>query len=192
MSDNSPVNSVASGSQEPKSTTPIALRTRRCETQVSFYKAAQLKQCKICPSSFSTLQKLRKHVLNHRPNTKRRKALEAIDSLIQEKSTPSSSHSNSKEDATPVSLFSKFKRVFPELFSDAVESLERSPAPVSTSFPSQEDCLPPNSSNNIASQNTPKSVQNFSKNSSSLTDQAQYHTNSPKNTVQIPSPPSEE
>ncbi|GFT35336.1 hypothetical protein NPIL_255751 [Nephila pilipes] len=192
MSDNSPVNSVASGSQEPKSTTPIALRTRRCETQVSFYKAAQLKQCKICPSSFSTLQKLRKHVLNHRPNTKRRKALEAIDSLIQEKSTPSSSHSNSKEDTTPVSLFSKFKRVFPELFSDAVEPLERSPAPVSTSIPSQEDCLPPYSSNNIVSQNSPKSVPNFSKISCSLTNQAQYHTDSPKNTDLISSPPPEE
>ncbi|GFS97339.1 hypothetical protein NPIL_217261, partial [Nephila pilipes] len=192
MSDNSPVNSVASGSQEPKSTTPIALRTRRCETQVSFFKAAQLKQCKICPSSFSTLQKLRKHVLNHRPNTKRRKALEAIDSLIQEKSTPSSTYSNSKEDVAPTSLFSKFKRVFPELFSDAVESLEKSPAPVSTSFPSQEDCLSPNSSYKITSQNNPKSVPNLSKISSSLTEQAQFQTNSPKNTVPISSPPPEE
>ncbi|GFT43843.1 hypothetical protein NPIL_403371 [Nephila pilipes] len=84
MSSKTPLNLSTLGSQEPKSTTPIALRTRRCETQVSFYKAAQLKQCKICPSSFPTLQKLRAHVINHKPNTKRRKAIEAIDSILKE------------------------------------------------------------------------------------------------------------
>ncbi|GFU61809.1 hypothetical protein NPIL_466611, partial [Nephila pilipes] len=127
MSDQTPSNSATSSSQEPKSTTPIALRTRRCETQVSFYKAAQLKQCKICPSTFTTLQKLRKHVLNHKSNTKRRKALEAINSLIQDKDMvlPSPTCSKTKEEVAPTSLFSKFKKVFPELFTEKVEPIEK-------------------------------------------------------------------
>ncbi|GFS28687.1 hypothetical protein NPIL_154491 [Nephila pilipes] len=73
MASTTPLNNPTSSSQNPKSTTPIALRTRRCQTQVSFIKAAHLKQCRICPASFPSLQKLKSHVLGHKPNTKRRK-----------------------------------------------------------------------------------------------------------------------
>ncbi|GFT67104.1 hypothetical protein NPIL_219931 [Nephila pilipes] len=157
MSDQTPSNSTASSSQEPKSTTPIALRTRRCETQVSFFKAAQLKQCKICPSSFPTLQRLRKHVLNHKSNTKRRKALEAIDSLIQNKGIlhPSPTCSKTREEVVPTSLFSKFK-VFPELFTETVEPMEKVIPQVSNAFQYQKE----NSIHNFQNDN---SQQNFSK-----------------------------
>ncbi|GFU25252.1 hypothetical protein NPIL_550141, partial [Nephila pilipes] len=192
MGDKTPLNSTASGSQEPKSTTPIALRTRRCETQVSFFKAAQLKQCKICPSSFPTLQRLKKHVLNHKPNTKRRKALEAIDSLILDKSTPSSTCSKSEKDVAPTSLLTKFKKVFPELFSDAVESLEKAPPQVSNSFPHPEDSASPNRFNKIITPNTTKSVPVTSKTSSTLQEQTQSPAKSAKNNITILNSPPEE
>ncbi|GFT04321.1 hypothetical protein NPIL_433431 [Nephila pilipes] len=119
MSDKTPTNLSSHGSQEPKSTTPIALRTRRCETQVSFYKAAQLKQCKICPSSFSTIIKLRAHVVNHKPNTKRRKAIEAIDFILNKsgKHHPSPTCSKPKTEAAPKNLFQK---LFPETCREAI------------------------------------------------------------------------
>ncbi|GFU23362.1 uncharacterized protein NPIL_259341, partial [Nephila pilipes] len=124
MANTTPLNIPTSLSQEPKSSTPIALRTRRCQTQVSFVKAAHLKQCRICPASFPSLLKLKSHVLSHKPNTKRRKALEAIDSLLMapgiHKTTPTSSQaSNGKE---PTKLFSKFQQVFPELFRENVSN----------------------------------------------------------------------
>ncbi|GFS33715.1 hypothetical protein NPIL_594871, partial [Nephila pilipes] len=107
-----------SSSQEPKSTTPIVLRTRRCATQITFLKAAHLKECKICNSSFKSIAKLRAHVLNHKPNTKRRKAIEAIDQIINKTNPtpPTPTTTVSKKGAAPTKLFSKFAKVFPELF----------------------------------------------------------------------------
>ncbi|GFU36856.1 hypothetical protein NPIL_42641 [Nephila pilipes] len=120
MANTTPLNIPTSLSQEPKSSTPIALRTRRCQTQVSFIKAAHLKQCRICPASFPSLQKLKSHVLGHKPNTKRRKAIEAIDSLLTapgtHNTTPTSSQAHSGKE--PTKLFSKFQQVFPELFKE--------------------------------------------------------------------------
>ncbi|GFS45290.1 retrovirus-related Pol polyprotein from type-1 retrotransposable element R2, partial [Nephila pilipes] len=132
------------------------------------FKAAQLKQCKICPSSFPTLQRLKKHVLNHKPNTKRRKALEAIDSLIQDKSTPSTTCSKSKEDVAPTSLFTKFKKVFPELFSDAVDL----------------------NKNNLP--NTTKSVPENRETSSSLPESTETPAKSANNDITISNSPPEE
>ncbi|GFU25986.1 transposon TX1 uncharacterized 149 kDa protein, partial [Nephila pilipes] len=104
-----------------KSTTPVALRTRHFSSQVSFRRAAELGQCKICPAQFDSPLRLRKHVINHKSNTKRRKALEAIDSLYQ--STPKPDVSSSTQ---PRSLFEKFKTSFPELFS---QEMLRNPDP---------------------------------------------------------------
>ncbi|GFS81328.1 c2H2-type domain-containing protein, partial [Nephila pilipes] len=123
MSSKSPKNLTPLGessSQEPKSTTPIALRTRRCATQITFLKAAHLKECKICNSSFKSISKLRAHVLNHKPNTKRRKAIEAIDQILKETNPvqPTPTTTVSKKGAAPTKLFSRFAKVFPELFAE--------------------------------------------------------------------------
>ncbi|GFU09570.1 hypothetical protein NPIL_675851, partial [Nephila pilipes] len=60
------------------SCTPVALRTRLC-SQLSYEGAAQLGQCKLCPVSFTTPHRLRIHLLSHKPNAKRKKALLAVD-----------------------------------------------------------------------------------------------------------------
>ncbi|GFT57462.1 hypothetical protein NPIL_471441 [Nephila pilipes] len=123
MSSTSPRNLTPLGesaSQEPKSTTPIALRTRRCATQITFLKAAHLKECKICSASFKSITKLRTHVLNHKPNTKRRKAIEAIDSILKDSNPvqPTPTIAVPKKGAAPTKLFSRFAKVFLELFSE--------------------------------------------------------------------------
>ncbi|GFT26271.1 hypothetical protein NPIL_312611, partial [Nephila pilipes] len=95
--------------------------TRQFSSQVSFRRAAELGQCKICPARFDSPLRLRKHVINHKSNAKRRKALEAIDSLYQ--STPKPNVSPSPQ---PRSLFEKFKSTFPELFT---QEMIRNPDP---------------------------------------------------------------
>ncbi|GFT29281.1 hypothetical protein NPIL_52181 [Nephila pilipes] len=81
MSDSSSSDSSPQGTDLSKklnkSTTPVALRTRHFSSQVSFRRAAELGQCKICPARFDSPRRLRKHVINHKSNAKRRKALEA-------------------------------------------------------------------------------------------------------------------
>ncbi|GFS62802.1 hypothetical protein NPIL_484031, partial [Nephila pilipes] len=111
-SDSPPLKGNDSKNNLDKSTTPVALRTRQFSTQVSFRRAAELGQCKICPARFDSPLRLMKHVINHKSNAKRRKALEAIDSLYQ--STPKQNVSPTPQ---PRSLFDKFKSTFPELFT---------------------------------------------------------------------------
>ncbi|GFT61829.1 hypothetical protein NPIL_48891, partial [Nephila pilipes] len=67
--------------RQTKSSTPVALRTRLC-SQLSYDSAAQIGQCKLCPASFSSPSRLRVHLLNHKPNAKRKKALMALDILF--------------------------------------------------------------------------------------------------------------
>ncbi|GFT56677.1 retrovirus-related Pol polyprotein from type-2 retrotransposable element R2DM, partial [Nephila pilipes] len=111
-SDSPPLKGNDSKNNLDKSTTPVALRTRQFSSQVSFRRAAELGQCKICPARFDSPLRLRKHVINHKSNAKRRKALEAIDSIYQ--STPKPTVSPPPQ---PRSLFDKFKSMFPELFT---------------------------------------------------------------------------
>ncbi|GFT60883.1 hypothetical protein NPIL_322871 [Nephila pilipes] len=110
--DSPPIKGNDSKNNLDKSTTPVALRTRQFSSQVSFRRAAELGQCKICPARFDSPLRLRKHVINHKSNAKRRKALEAIDSIYQ--STPKTTVSPTPQ---PRSLFDKFKSTFPELFT---------------------------------------------------------------------------
>ncbi|GFT89365.1 hypothetical protein NPIL_675461, partial [Nephila pilipes] len=67
--------------RKTKSSTPVALRTRLC-SQLSYDSAAQIGQCKLCPASFSSPSRLRVHLLNHKPNAKRKKALMALDIIF--------------------------------------------------------------------------------------------------------------
>ncbi|GFS76438.1 hypothetical protein NPIL_255241 [Nephila pilipes] len=120
-SDSPPLKGTDSSNKLNKSVTPVALRTRQFSSQVSFRRAAELGQCKICPARFDSPLRLRKHVINHKSNAKRRKALEAIDSLYQ--STPKP---NVSPPSQPRSLFEKFKSSFPELFS---QEMIRNPDP---------------------------------------------------------------
>ncbi|GFT80340.1 hypothetical protein NPIL_220431 [Nephila pilipes] len=110
--DSPPIKGNDSKNNLDKSTTPVALRTRQFSSQVSFRRAAELGQCKICPARFDSPVRLRKHVINHKSNAKRRKALEAMDSIYQ--STPKTTVSPTPP---PRSLFDKFKSTFPELFT---------------------------------------------------------------------------
>ncbi|GFU19953.1 retrovirus-related Pol polyprotein from type-2 retrotransposable element R2DM [Nephila pilipes] len=120
-SDSPPLKGTDSFNKLNKSVTPVALRTRQFSSQVSFRRAAELGQCKICPARFDSPLRLRKHVINHKSNAKRRKALEAIDSLYQ--STPKPSVSPPTQ---PRTLFEKFKSSFPELFT---QEMIRNPDP---------------------------------------------------------------
>ncbi|GFT23091.1 hypothetical protein NPIL_503341 [Nephila pilipes] len=80
--------------------------------------AAQLKRCIICNNSFGTLDKLRSHILNHKPNTKRRKALEAIETFNKSpKSIQPSPITSGRTSSSPTKLINKFQSVFPEIFS---------------------------------------------------------------------------
>ncbi|GFU48894.1 hypothetical protein NPIL_283291, partial [Nephila pilipes] len=120
-SDSPPLKGTESANKLNKSDTPVALRTRQFSSQVSFRRAAELGQCKICPARFDSPLRLRKHVINHKSNAKRRKALEAIDSLYH--STPKPDVSSPTQ---PRTLFDKFKSSFPELFS---QEMIRNPHP---------------------------------------------------------------
>ncbi|GFS28683.1 hypothetical protein NPIL_154471 [Nephila pilipes] len=71
-------NDTINSAKNKNSYTPVALRTRLC-SQLSYESAAQLGQCKLCPASFATPQRLRIHLLSHKPNGKRKKAILAID-----------------------------------------------------------------------------------------------------------------
>ncbi|GFU47443.1 hypothetical protein NPIL_430661 [Nephila pilipes] len=68
--------------------------------------------------------KLKTHFLGHKPNTKRGKAIEAIDSILMapgmHNHSPISSQARSGKE--PTKLFSKFQQVFPELFKENVSN----------------------------------------------------------------------
>ncbi|GFS35208.1 hypothetical protein NPIL_6031 [Nephila pilipes] len=84
-----------------KSATPVALRTRLC-SQLSYDSAAQIGQCKLCPASFSSPTRLRVHLLKHKPNAKRKKALMDLDILFGlPKSMTGNSNSTSQSQSNP-------------------------------------------------------------------------------------------
>ncbi|GFS99546.1 hypothetical protein NPIL_42381, partial [Nephila pilipes] len=74
--------------------------------------------------------KLRSHIINHRPNTKRRKALEAVDAICHTFETPKPTlpiYSSSPPSKT--CLFDKFKNVYPEFFTEeAISSCAKLPS----------------------------------------------------------------
>ncbi|GFS96981.1 retrovirus-related Pol polyprotein from type-2 retrotransposable element R2DM, partial [Nephila pilipes] len=110
-------------SNKDSSGTPIALRTRSTETQISYREAALLGLCKICNFKCKEPSKLRTHIINHRPNTKRRKALEAVDAICHSFETPKPNlpiYSSSPPSKT--CLFDKFKNVYPEFFTEETTS----------------------------------------------------------------------
>ncbi|GFS55087.1 hypothetical protein NPIL_174591, partial [Nephila pilipes] len=76
--DSSAKSDNSNSAKNKNSCTPVALRTRLC-SQLSYESAAQLGQCKLCPVSFTTPQRLRIHLLSHKPNAKRKKAILAVD-----------------------------------------------------------------------------------------------------------------
>ncbi|GFT95825.1 hypothetical protein NPIL_354161, partial [Nephila pilipes] len=161
MSDKTPTNLSSTGSQEPKSITPIALRTRRCQTQVSFFKAAQLKHCKICPSTFSTISKLRAHVINHKPNTKRRKVIEAIDFILKNsgKHHPSPTCSKPKLESAPKNLFQKFQKLFPDTCRQAIDASNQTNIPaVKNSLSSHDSTLKNSPSNSFPLEAIPDEI----------------------------------
>ncbi|GFS53048.1 hypothetical protein NPIL_646821, partial [Nephila pilipes] len=68
---------------------------------------------------FEDVSRLRVHVLNHKPNTKRRKALEAIDSVCHSTATPKKVPTiHTSQPPAQTQLFDKFKSVFPEIFNE--------------------------------------------------------------------------
>ncbi|GFT04168.1 hypothetical protein NPIL_540611 [Nephila pilipes] len=82
--------------------------------------------------------------------------------------------------------------MFPELFSDAVESLEKASNQDSISLLPQEDSPSPNSLNKKNIRNTTKSVPEKSKTSSSLQESTESPAKSANNNVTISNSPPEE
>ncbi|GFT76130.1 hypothetical protein NPIL_516871, partial [Nephila pilipes] len=106
-------------SQGDRSSTPVALRTGLNSAQISYKDAALIGQCKICRFMFEDVSRLRVHVLNHKPNTKRRKALEAIDSICHSTATPKKVPKiHTFKPPAQTRLFDKFKSVYPEIFTE--------------------------------------------------------------------------
>ncbi|GFS40445.1 hypothetical protein NPIL_506191, partial [Nephila pilipes] len=60
--------------------TPVALRTRS-QLEHSFTDAAKIGLCKLCQASFASTLLLKKHLVTHKPDKKRKKALQAINDL---------------------------------------------------------------------------------------------------------------
>ncbi|GFT20737.1 hypothetical protein NPIL_372831 [Nephila pilipes] len=78
------------------SPSPIALRTRHGNLELSYRDAAVAGKCKLCPASFGSMDRLKIHLQNHKPNHKRKKALLAIQEVNRSPdfycSTPSSNN----------------------------------------------------------------------------------------------------
>ncbi|GFS61988.1 hypothetical protein NPIL_255671 [Nephila pilipes] len=68
-------------STSKNSLTPIALRTRQSGIELTYRDAALAGKCKLCPASFGSMERLKVHILNHKPNHKRKKALQAIQEV---------------------------------------------------------------------------------------------------------------
>ncbi|GFT49160.1 hypothetical protein NPIL_15861, partial [Nephila pilipes] len=60
--------------------TPVALRTRS-QLEHSFTDAAKIGLCKLCQTSFASTLLLKNHLAYHKPDKKRKKALQAINDL---------------------------------------------------------------------------------------------------------------
>ncbi|GFU26181.1 hypothetical protein NPIL_260991 [Nephila pilipes] len=106
------------------SITPVAHRTRAGLSTISFLDAARAGQCKMCPIKCSSTIRLQRHILSHKSNRKRQKALDAVLSVLKAKKamyTPLSSRSNK-----PCSLERKYMDLFPEVVpansQDAMET----------------------------------------------------------------------
>ncbi|GFS86882.1 retrovirus-related Pol polyprotein from type-1 retrotransposable element R2 [Nephila pilipes] len=94
------------------SITPVAHRTRAGLSTISFIDAARAGQCKMCPIKCTSTIRLQRHILSHKANRKRQKALDAVLSILKSKKamyTPLSSRMNK-----PCSLEKKYKDIFPE------------------------------------------------------------------------------
>ncbi|GFS98749.1 hypothetical protein NPIL_78251 [Nephila pilipes] len=95
------------------SITPVAHRTRAGLSSISYIDAARAGQCKMCPIKCSSIIRLQKHILSHKTNRKRQKALDAVLSVLKAKKamyTPLSSRANK-----PCSLERKYIDLSPEV-----------------------------------------------------------------------------